>query len=121
LEGSLTDTRALGLPVKDLTQSVVACTPDVTVRATALRTVMVPAVATTGGSPAIETWIDYGTGFTRYLDVDDTAGVDGGVGGERSLTSGASFVKTIVLVQGRIGQQSAVPFATAGRYPPRTR
>jgi len=90
-----------------------------TVRATVLRPVIVPAIGNTGGSPAMETWIDYGSGFAHYRDVDDTAGVEGGVGGERSLGSGNYFVKTVVLVQGRIGHESAVPFPAAGRYPVR--
>ncbi len=88
-----------------------------TVRATATLPVVVPAISNPGGSPAMETWIDYGAGFVEYRDVDDTAGVEGGVGGERSLAAGDHFVKAVVLVQGRIGEQLAVPFSSAGRYP----
>jgi hypothetical protein len=89
----------------------------ITVRATAIQTVIVPAISNTGGSPAMETWVDYGAGFTQYRDVDDTAGVEGGVGGERSLVAGDHFVRTLVLVEGRVGERLAVPFSTPGRYP----
>jgi hypothetical protein len=65
----------------------------------------------------MEAWIDYGAGFTQYLDVDDTAGTECGVGGERSLGVDDYFVKTVVLVQGRVGDHPAVPFSAAGRYP----
>jgi len=32
-----------------------------------------PSIASTAGSPAVETWIDYGSGFTEYVDVNHTA------------------------------------------------
>jgi hypothetical protein len=87
-----------------------------TVRATAIQPVIVPPISNMAGSPAMETWVDYGNGFTQYLDVDHTAGVPGEVGGERSLGTGDSFVKTAVLVEGRIGDELTVLFPTAGRY-----
>jgi hypothetical protein len=88
-----------------------------TVRATAVQPIIVPAISNTAGSPAMEIWVDYGAGFTQYVDVDHTAGVEGGVGGERSLVAGDHFVKTVVLVEGQFGERLTVPFSTAGRYP----
>ena len=85
-----------------------------TVHATANTAVVVPAFSDTAGSPAVETWINYGNGFVRY--VDETREMGDGVGGERSLAPGSRLVKTVVLVEGRIGDQPSVPFPAVGRY-----
>jgi hypothetical protein len=88
----------------------------ITVHAVALRPVMLPPISNTAGSPAMETWIDYGDGFIRYTDVDHTAGVEDGVGGERTLAAGGRLVRTVVLVEGQVGEALTVPFPNPGRY-----
>jgi hypothetical protein len=87
-----------------------------TVRATAIQPVFVPPTADTAGSPAMETWVDYGEGFVEYVDEPRQMGygVGGGVG-RGSLLPGETLVRTVVLVEGRIGEQLTVPFPTPGR------
>ena len=88
----------------------------ITVHAEALHPVMLLPISNAAGYPAMETWIDYGDGFIRYTDVDHTAGVEDGVGGERTLAVGDRLVKTVVLVEGQVGEELAVPFPNPGRY-----
>jgi len=84
-----------------------------TVRATAIQPVIVPPISDTAGSPAMEAWIDDGNGLLEYIDQPRQMGY--GVGGA-SLAAGDSLVKTVVLVEGRIGEQPTVPFPTPDRY-----
>ena len=86
-----------------------------TVRATALRAVDVPGVVDTTGHPLLETWIDYGQGFVRYVD-DDGRMREGVEGERRSLKVGARIVETLVLVNGPM-DRPRVPFPNPGRFP----
>jgi len=89
------------------------CEPvKLTVRATATRPVTTDPIVDTAGNEAIQTWIDYGTGFVRYFDY---SGGSEGVGGQRSLKAGERLATTVVLVNGEVGGQPTVPFPTAGR------
>ena len=85
-----------------------------TVRATADQSAVVPSISNTAASPGIETWVDYEDGFVRYVDNPRDYG-DGFRPGRR-LTTGEHLVKTVVLVEGRIGDQETVPFPYPGRY-----
>lgn len=86
-----------------------------TVRATALRAVGLPGVVDTTGHPWLETWIDYGQGFIRYVD-DDGSMREGVEGERRSLKPGARIVETLVLVNGPMDRPT-VPFPNPGRFP----
>ena len=86
-----------------------------TVRATALRAVDVPGVVDATGHPLLETWIDYGQGFVRYVD-DDGRMREGVEGERRSLKVGARIVETLVLVNGPMDRPT-VPFPNSGRFP----
>jgi hypothetical protein len=84
-----------------------------TIRATANQQASIASAFSTAGHPVVETWIDYGSGFVRYSDMD---GCCEGVVGARLLKPGDSFVKTIVLVDGHVGQRYTVPFPRPGRH-----
>jgi hypothetical protein len=86
-----------------------------TVRATAMRAVEVPGVVDTTGNPLLETWIDYGQGYVRYVDYDGDMR-EGVEGARRSLKVGDRFVETLVLVNGPMDRPT-VPFPSSGRYP----
>lgn len=87
----------------------------VIVRATALQPVLVPSRVDTSGYPLLETWIDYGQGFVRY--VDDNGDAHDGVEGDRTrLEVGEHFVKTLVLVNGPMDRPN-VPFPNPGQFP----
>lgn len=85
-----------------------------TVRATALRAVDVPGVVDTTGHPLLETWIDYGQGFVRFVD-DDGSMREGVEGERRSLKVSARIVETVVLVNGPMDRPT-VPFPNPGRF-----
>jgi hypothetical protein len=86
-----------------------------TVWCTALRPVSVPSTVDTTGYPLLETWVDYGQGYVRYLD-DDGRMLEGVEGVGRSLEAGDRFVETLVLVNGPMDRPT-VPFPSAGRFP----
>jgi hypothetical protein len=86
----------------------------VTVRATALQPVAVPGWVDTTGQPLLETWIDYGQGYVRYVD-DDGRMREGVEGARRSLNVGDRFVETLVLVNGPMDRPT-VPFPNPGRF-----
>src|SRR4051812_31721090 len=70
----------------------------ITVHASALQAVDVPGSVDETGYPLLETWIDYGQGYVRYVDNDGPS--EGIEGAPRSLKSGDRFVETLVLVSG---------------------
>ena len=74
-----------------------------TVRATALRAVDVPGVVDTTGHPLLETWIDYGQGFVRYVDddgsmregVEEASSAKGSFGEEGAHAEGTQLVQPV--------------------------
>lgn len=86
-----------------------------TVRATALRAVAVPSVVDTTGYPLLETWIEYGQGYVRYVDYDGDMR-EGVEGARRALNIDDGIVETLVLVNGPM-DRPRVPFPNPGRFP----